>query len=173
LHRTRIVDRFLEYLLEIGALQRNPVVALRDECNIKQCMPIWRAFASRDPEQALAKLRQPRPFGSMLGEMMAEHVAMMRRRGYKYTSRPLLLLRFDRFLQLHPGPEAEPLSAMIDRWTAANVTRHHVEECENPLSSRPVDACAATGPETEEGGRQAMAKASHLLTWRRAADARG
>ncbi|GAN82074.1 tyrosine-type recombinase/integrase [Acidocella aminolytica] len=130
LHRTRIVDRFLERLVEIGAIQRNPVVALRDECNTKQCMPIWRALASQDPEQALAELRQPRPFGSVLGEMMAEHVAMMRRRGYKYTSQPLLLLRFDRFLQLHPGPEAEPLSAMVDRWAATNVTRHHAEECE-------------------------------------------
>ena len=130
LHRTRIIDRFLERLVEIGAIERNPVVALRDECNIKQCMPVWRALASRDPERALAELRQPRPFGSVLGEMMAEHVAMMRRRGYKYTSQPLLLLRFDRFLQLHPGPETEPLSVMIDRWAATNVTRHHADECE-------------------------------------------
>lgn len=130
LHRTRIIDRFLERLVEIGAIERNPIVALRDECNIKQCMPIWRALASRDPEQALAELRQPRPFGSVLGEMMAEHAAMMRRRGYKYTSQRLLLLRFDRFLQLHPGPEAEPLGAIIDRWAATNVTRHHAEECE-------------------------------------------
>ena len=130
LHRTRIIDRFLERLVEIGAIQGNPVAALRDECNIKQCMPIWRALGSRDPEQALAELLQPRPFGSVLGEMMADHVAMMRRRGYKYTSQPLLLLRFDRFLQLHPGPEAEPLNAMIDRWAATNVTRHYAEECE-------------------------------------------
>ncbi|MCF8710428.1 tyrosine-type recombinase/integrase, partial [Rhizorhapis sp. SPR117] len=130
LHRTRIIDRFLERLVEIGAIERNPVVALRDECNIKQCMPIWRALASRDPEQALAELRQPRPFGSVLGEMMAEHVTMVRRRGYKYTSQPLLLMRFDRFLQLHPGQEAEPLSAMIDRWAATNVTHHRAEECE-------------------------------------------
>ncbi|HMB47023.1 MAG TPA: IS110 family transposase, partial [Afifellaceae bacterium] len=62
LHRTRIIDRFLERLVEIGAIECNPVVALRDGCNIKQCMPIWRALASRDPEQALADLRQPRPF---------------------------------------------------------------------------------------------------------------
>ncbi|NJO34122.1 MAG: tyrosine-type recombinase/integrase [Rhodospirillales bacterium] len=130
LHRTRIVDRFFERLAEIGAIRRNPVTTLRDECNIKQCMPIWRALASRNPEEALAELRQPRPFGSVLGEMMAEHVAMMRRRGYKYTSQPLLLLRFDRFLQLHPGPKAESLSSMIDRWAATNCTRHHAEECE-------------------------------------------
>lgn len=130
LHRTRIIDRFLERLVELGAIERSPVAALRDECNIKQCMPIWRALASRDPERALAELRQPRPFGSVLGEMMAEHVAMMRRRGYKYTSQPLLLLRFDWFLQLHPGLETGPLSAMIDQWAATNVTRHHAEECE-------------------------------------------
>lgn len=55
---------------------------------------------------------------------------MMRRRGYKYTSQPQLLLRFDRFLQLHPGPEAEPLSSMMDRWAATNGTLHHAEECE-------------------------------------------
>ena len=130
LHRTRIIDRFLERMLEMGAIHHDPVAALRDECNIKQCMPIWRALASRNPEEALVELRQPKPFGSVLGEMMAEHVAMMRRRGYKYTSQPLLLLRFDRFLQLHPGPEAEPLNAMIDRWAATNVTRHYAEECE-------------------------------------------
>lgn len=130
LHRTRIVDRFLERLTEIGAIQRNPVAVLRDECNIKQCMPIWRALASRDPQQAFADLRRPRLFGSVLGEIMADHVAMMRRRGYKYTSQPLLLQRFDRFLQLHPGPEAKPLSTMIDRWAVTNVTRHHAEECE-------------------------------------------
>ena len=130
LHRTRIVDRFLDHLLEIGAIDQNPVEALREECHIKQCMPVWRALASRDPEQALVELRQPRPFGSVLGEMMAEHVALMRRRGYKYTSQSLLLLRFDRFLQSHPGLKTEPLNVMIDRWAATQVTRNHAEECE-------------------------------------------
>ena len=48
---------------------RNPVVALREECNIKQCMPVWRALASRDPDGALAELHQPRPFGGVLGEI--------------------------------------------------------------------------------------------------------
>ncbi|WP_292572325.1 hypothetical protein [Mesorhizobium sp.] len=36
LHRTRIIDRFLERLVEIGAIERNPVAALRDECNISR-----------------------------------------------------------------------------------------------------------------------------------------
>jgi integrase len=130
LHRTRILDRFLDHILEMGAIDHNPVEVLREACRIKQCMPVWRALASRDPEQALAKLRQPKPFGSVLGELMAEHVAMMRRRGYKYTSQPMWLLRFDRFLQLNPGLETEPLNIMIDRWSATQVTRNHAEECE-------------------------------------------
>ncbi|WP_245261244.1 MULTISPECIES: hypothetical protein [unclassified Mesorhizobium] len=148
MHRTASLTGSSNAWWKPARSKRNPVAALRDECNIKKCMPIWRALASRDPEQALAELRQPRQFGSVLRKMMAGHIAMMRRRAYKYTSQPLLLLRFDRFLQSHPGPETEPLSAMIDRWAATNGARHHAEECEklkrvlakNPSSPRPVDA---------------------------------
>ncbi|RWK55269.1 MAG: integrase, partial [Mesorhizobium sp.] len=131
LHRTRIIDRFLDYLLVTGAIDHNPVEALREACHIKQCMPIWRALISRSPEQALAKLRQPKPFGSVLGEVMAEHVAMMRRRGYKYTSQPERFLQFDRFLQLNPQLETQPLSVMIDQWAATKGTRNHAYEREN------------------------------------------
>src|SRR6266542_6259850 len=59
LHRTRIIDRFLDHLLEVGAIDRNPITVLRDACNIKQCMPVWRALASRNQEKALAELRRP------------------------------------------------------------------------------------------------------------------
>ena len=122
LHRTRIIDRFLDHLLGTAAIDHNPVEALREACHIKQCMPVWRALISCDPEQALAQLRQPKPFGSALGGIMAEHVAMMRRRGYKYTSQPVLFLQFDRFLQLNPELETEPLSVMIDQWAATKGT---------------------------------------------------
>lgn len=60
LHRTRIIDRFLDHLLETAAIDHNPVEALREACHIKQCMPVWRALISCDPEQALAQLRQPK-----------------------------------------------------------------------------------------------------------------
>ena len=79
------------HLVQTRAIDRNPVVALREACNIKQCKPVWRALASRDPDSALAELHQPRPFGSVLGEIMAEHVTLMRNRGYKYTSQPMWL----------------------------------------------------------------------------------
>ncbi|RUW67140.1 hypothetical protein EOA28_29590 [Mesorhizobium sp. M2A.F.Ca.ET.067.02.1.1] len=55
---------------------------------------------------------------------MAEHVAMMRRRGYKYTSQPERFLQFDRFLQLNPQLETESLSVMIDQWAATKGTRN-------------------------------------------------
>lgn len=131
LHRTRIVDRFLDHLVKTEAIDRNPVTALRQACNIKQCMPVWRALASRNPEKALAELRQPRPFGSVLGEVLAEHVALMRNRGYKYTSQSARLLRFDRFLQLNPALQEQPIGVILDHWTAAKSTRNHAAECEN------------------------------------------
>jgi integrase len=130
LHRTRIIDRFLDHLLETGAIDRNPVVALREACNIKQCKPVWRALASDSPDRALAELHQPKPFGSVLGGIMAEHVALMRNRGYKYTSQPVWLLRFDRFLQLNPALQDEPIGVMLEHWAAAKATRNHAAECE-------------------------------------------
>jgi integrase len=130
LHRTRVLDRFLDHLLETGAIDRNPVAYLRETCNIKQCKPVWRALASRDPAQALAKLRQPKPFGSALGSIMAEHVALMRNRGYKYASQPVWLLRFDRFLQSKPALQNEPIGVMLEHWAAAKTTRNHAAECE-------------------------------------------
>lgn len=130
LHRTRIIDRFLDYLEETGAIERNPVAALREACSIKQCMPVWRALASRDPDSALAELHQPKPFGSVLGEIMANHVTLMRNRGYKYTSQTVWLFRFDQFLQLNPALQDQPIGEMLEHWSAAKTTRNHPNECE-------------------------------------------
>lgn len=130
LHRTRIIDRFLDHLEETGAIKRNPVAALREACNIKQCKPVWRALASSDPDSALAELYQPRPFGSVLGKIMAEHVTLMRNRGYKYTAQTVWLWRLDRFLQLNPELQDQPLEVMLEHWSAAKTTRNHPNECE-------------------------------------------
>ncbi len=130
LHRTRIVDRFLDHLTQSGMIDHNPVTALRDASNIKQCMPVWRALASSSPDRAVAALYQPKPFGSVLGEIMSEHVALMRSRGYKYAAQPVWLLRFDRFLQMNPALETEPLGVMLEHWAAAKTTHNHPAECE-------------------------------------------
>src|SRR5579863_7531175 len=130
LHRAHIVDRFLDHLVGQGLITSNPIEVLRSEYSIKQSRPIWRALTSPMPDQALARLRRPKPFGSVLGETMREHIERMRSRGYRYTTQAAWFLRFDRFLQAHPELASEPVTTMLERWAAAKTTRHHVAECE-------------------------------------------
>ena len=103
---------------------------LRSELSVKQSRPVWKALASRKPDQALAGLRRPKPFGSVLGEIMREHVERMRKRGYRYTTQAAWFLRFDRFLQVHPEFARESVATMLEQWTAAKSTRQHAAECE-------------------------------------------
>jgi integrase/recombinase XerD len=130
LNHACIVDRFLDYLLEIGLSTGNPIAVLRSRYNVKQSKPVWRALASPDPDQALAALRRPAPYGSALGDFMREHVTLMRSRGYKYEAQAHWLLRFDRFLQAHPELAEQSLEAMLAHWAAAKPTRNHAAECQ-------------------------------------------
>ena len=130
MHRARIVDRFLDHLVELKLITNNPIAVLRSELSVKQSRPIWQALASRKPDQALAALRRPKPFGSVLGEIMREHVERMRKRGYRYTTQAAWFLRFDRFLQAHPELAKEPATTMLEHWAAAKPTHHHAAECE-------------------------------------------
>jgi len=130
LHRARIIDRFLDHLVELGLITSNPIAVLRSELSVKQSRPIWQALASRKPDQALEALRRPKPFGSVLGEIMREHVERMRKRGYRYTTQAAWFLRFDRFLQAHPELAKEPVTTMLEHWAAAKPTHHHAAECE-------------------------------------------
>ena len=130
LHRARIIDRFLDHLVELKLITGNPIAVLRSELSVKQSQPIWQALASRKPDQALAALRRPEPFGSVLGEIMREHVERMRKRGYRYTTQAAWFLRFDRFLQANPELANEPVATMLEYWSAAKSTRHHAAECE-------------------------------------------
>ncbi|MGP0059955.1 MAG: tyrosine-type recombinase/integrase [Beijerinckiaceae bacterium] len=130
LHRAGIVDRFLDHLVEMKMIASNYIVVLRSEYSVNQSRPIWQALASSMPDQALAALRRPKPFGSVLGEIMRDHVALMRSRGYRYTTQAAWFLRFDRFLQAHPELAAEPVAVMLEHWAAAKPTRNHAAECE-------------------------------------------
>lgn len=130
LHRARIVDRFLDHLAALELIASNPIAVLRSEYSVKQSRPIWQALASPMPDQVLAALRRPKPFGSVLGEIMRDHVARMRSRGYRYTTQAAWFLRFDRFLQAHLELESEPVATMLEHWAAAKPTRHHAAECE-------------------------------------------
>lgn len=130
LNQVCIVDRFLDYLVQNELIASNPVAELRRQHNIKQNKPIWRALASPNPNEALSDLHRPAPYGSVLGEFMRDHVALMRNRGYQYEAQAHWLLRFDRFLQSHPELADEPLETMLSHWAAAKPTRNHAAECQ-------------------------------------------
>ncbi|MGC2030200.1 MAG: integrase, partial [Steroidobacteraceae bacterium] len=130
LHRARIVDRFIDHLVEINMIASNPIAMLRREYSVKQSRPIWQALASSMPDQALVALRRPKPFGSVLGALLRDRVALMRSRGYRYTTQTAWFLRFDRFLQAYPELACEPVAVMLERWAAAKSTRNHAAECE-------------------------------------------
>jgi integrase/recombinase XerD len=130
LHRARIVNRFLDFLVQKGLIASNPIDDLRAKYCAKSSKAILRALLTPAPEQALAALRQFPPFASVLGDLMRNHIALMRTRGFRYATQARWLWRFDRFLQAHPELAGEPLSIMLQHWSAARPTANHAAECE-------------------------------------------
>jgi integrase/recombinase XerD len=130
LNRARIVNRFLDFLVQEGLVASNPVAGLRAEYCVNSSKAILRALLTPDPEQALAALRQFPPFGSVLGDLMRNHIALMRTRGFRYETQARWLWRFDRFVQAHPELAGEPLPVMLQHWSAARPTANHAAECE-------------------------------------------
>jgi hypothetical protein len=108
----------------------NPVADLRAEYCVKSSHAILRALFTPDPDQTLAALRQFPPFGSVLGDLMRNHIALMRTRGFRYETQARWLWRFDRFVQAHPELAGEPLPVMLQHWSAARPTANHAAECE-------------------------------------------
>lgn len=130
LHRGRIASRFLDFLVQERLIVSNPVADLRAEYHAKSDKAILRALLASDPDQALESLRQFPPFGSVLGSLMRDHIALMRARGYRYQTQARWFSRFDRFLQAHPELASEPVSVMLQHWAAARPTANHAAECE-------------------------------------------
>jgi site-specific recombinase XerD len=140
-HRTFLIERYLQWLQKQGVIASNPFAELHRQYG-PRTTPIVRALLSED-SNALQQLRQPPPFGSFLGRVMADHVAHMRTLGYRYDTAEELLLRFDRFLQRHPELSALPLNRLVEHWNE-----------EQPSASRLFDARRA--------GRM-VSKAMHRL----------
>jgi integrase/recombinase XerD len=130
LHRARIVNRFLDFLVKEKLISNNPVADLRAEYSAQSSKAILRALLAPDPNQALEALRQFPPFGSILGDLMRNHIALMRSRGFQYETQARWFWRFDRFLQAHPELAEEPVSVMLQHWRAARPTPNHQAECE-------------------------------------------
>jgi integrase len=130
LHRARIINRFLDYLVEEGFVAINPIDQLRVEYHARSDAAVLQALLSPAPDQALEALRRFPAFGSVLGDLMRNHIALMRARGYRYQTQAGWLWRFDHFLQAHPELSDESVPTMLQHWAAARQTANHAAECE-------------------------------------------
>ena len=130
LHRACIVDRFLDFLVREGSIASNPVADLRAEYCVRGSKTILRALLAPEPDRALEARRQSPRFGSVLGNLMRDHIALMRTRGFRYEAQASWFSRFDRFLQAHPELAREPVAVMLEHWSAARSTPNHAAECE-------------------------------------------
>jgi integrase len=115
-HRALIVERYLKWLQDQGAIAESPFVSLHGQYG-SRTTPIVRALLREDAQTALDQLRPPPRFGSHLGKLMEEHVALMRSLGYRYNTNEALLLRFDRFLQRHAELAQLPIEKLVERWS--------------------------------------------------------
>lgn len=130
LHSACLIARFLDFLVGEGSIDSNPVAALRTKYGVPGSETILRALLAPEPDTALEALRQLPRFGSVLGDLMRNHVTLMRARGFRYDAPTRRFLRFDRFLQRHPELAKEPVPVMVQHWAAARSTAFHAADCE-------------------------------------------
>lgn len=130
IHRARIVDRFLDFLAEDGAISENPLSQLRCLYGQRTSTPIVRALLATNPQDALELLRPLPRFASFLGKFLYGHIALMRALGYRYHTQAARFLRFDRFLQGRLELEGQPPAILLKHWTSAYPTLEHAWQCE-------------------------------------------
>lgn len=116
MHRARLVDRFLDWLVSGGYIVVNPLAELRREYRQHSTAPIVRALADPEPVAALEKLRTLPPFGSHLGPVMREYISLMRAAGFRYGDYENRLLALDRFLQQQPDAANQPFAVLVQQW---------------------------------------------------------
>ncbi len=133
-HRTSVIARYLDWC---STEECRPVLAQLRAQYGRLMTPIVRALLEDDYERALQRLRPLKPWGSVLGAVMQEHVMRMKGLGYRYEARMRDLLRFDRFLQRHPELAAASLPEQIEAWRhESRGVRHQlrVQQCGLVLS---------------------------------------
>jgi integrase len=128
-HRTCLVERYLKWLHEQAVIASNPFAELHRLYG-PRTTPIVRALVSEDSEAALQQLRRLPRFGSFLGAVMEEHVTHMRTLGYRYETEEERLLRFDRFLQVHPELSGLALNDLVERWSEEQPSPYHRYEAQ-------------------------------------------
>lgn len=128
--RARIVDRFLDWMVNQDALSNNPFADLRKEYGQRRTAPVVRALLNPDYRAALEALRPAPRFGSFLGSMMREHVALMQAMGYRYETQEKRLLRLDRFLQGRPNLSGNSMTVLIREWASTRSGPQQALECQ-------------------------------------------
>ena len=170
LHRACLVDRFLDFLVLEGSIASNPVVELRTKYRVKGSETILRALLAPEPDKTLEALRQLPRFGSVLGDLMRNHIALMRTRGFRYDTKTRMFLRFERFLQRHPEIAKEPVYVMLQHWAAARSTAFHAADCEllgrvlgqGQAPPRSQRSCTAARPSPAAAVRSRVPSPLHL-----------
>jgi integrase/recombinase XerD len=127
--RARIVDRYLDWMVDQNALANNPFAELRMEYGQRATRPVVQALLRRDFEAALEALRPLPRFGSFLGPVMRDHVALMQAMGYRYRNQEERFLQLDRFLQRRADLSGQPLTVLIREWTSTGSTPQHMLDC--------------------------------------------
>lgn len=164
--RARIVCRFLEFLVERRLIAANPIGALQAEYCVRCAQTIVKALIAPDADSALEALRQYPSFGSVLGTLMRDHVAMMRTRGYRFHAQAAQFLRFDRFLQAHPDLAEASIDTMLAQWRAASSTPWQAADCEQ-LARRLAKARRHIDPSIELPRRNGRPQKEVERRWRR------
>jgi integrase len=127
--RARLIDRFLDWMVDRGALADNPFATLRRKYGQRTTKAIVQALLDPAFEVALEALRPAPLFGSFLGPVMYDYVALMQAMGYCYTTEEHRLLLLDRFLQGRPDLSGKPLPILIREWTETGSTPQHALVC--------------------------------------------
>lgn len=128
-YRMYLVERYIKWLQDQSVIASNPFAELHRQYGPRTA-PIVRALIDEDSDAALQQLRRLPRFGSFLGQVMEEHVAHMRTLGCRYDTTERTLLRFDRFLQRHPGLTGVPLNKLVERWSEEQPSPYHLFEAQ-------------------------------------------
>jgi integrase len=127
--RARLVDRYLDWAVQMGGLSENPLAKLRKEYGQRTTRPVVRALVSSDPVAALEALRAAPRFSSFFGPLMHEHLTLVRALGYRYDVYEKHMLKLDRFLQERSDLAGQPLPIIIREWTKSKLSPQHALHC--------------------------------------------
>ena len=95
----------------------NPVAELRTRYCVSSSEA---ALLAPDKFERWEALRQLPRFGSALGELMRDHIALMRTRGFRYDTNTRMFRGSTAFCRGTLRLTNEPVPVMLQRWAAAH-----------------------------------------------------